>query len=479
MDPDLEFQGRLRDNGASLIAAAALTILVVIVGIGLLAGTESGPLTGATGSGASPAASGVATVHPTPTPAPQPAGPVWSTRDPLTIDPGAYYIAWDSLRVRLEMPAGWSSTDRGATLTNAAGTVTMTFYADRYDPLLVATDVCPLGDDATFVRTGPKASDLVRDLEGQGGIAGPDPVEVIVGTFPATKIVRNELLCRGRGPEGRLIWREDHVTLQCPERREQPCQSGSDGFGLLSGGTATTYVVDVNGRPLVIALGERGASPEDLAAVDAIVASIDIEPVDPVDPATGSSAAARLSLAVDGLPISFTMSAAGWGSPGGISWNKDLVGSQAAEAIVYWTTFPASRSMDPCRRTLGLTSTASAWELADAVAAAPGTDLVSGPVETSVAGHPALHVVVEVRDDAGGCDPGYFYTWPYTFGGAFWQATGAGDTIRVGIVDVDGSQVFVVGATHRDAGPDLVLTETQMAELDREIRAIVASITFD
>ena len=50
-------------------------------------------------------------------------------------------------------------------------------------------------------------------------------------------------------------------------------------------------------------------------------------------------------------------------------------------------------------------------------------------------GKPAKHVVLRVRKDLG-CDPGFFFTWDASWGGAFWKETHAGDTIRVWIVDI-------------------------------------------
>jgi hypothetical protein len=83
-------------------------------------------------------------------------------------------------------------------------------------------------------------------------------------------------------------------------------------------------------------------------------------------------------------------------------------------------------------------------------------------------GYPAKHVVVTVREDAG-CDPGYFFTWPDVRWGALWSATGVGDTIRVWIVDVGSTRLFIEAET----------TEQADSDLEREIQQIVGSIRFD
>ena len=97
-----------------------------------------------------------------------------------------------------------------------------------------------------------------------------------------------------------------------------------------------------------------------------------------------------------------------------------------------------------------------------------GTELVTGPSDVSVGGRSAKHVVLTVREDVG-CDPGYFYTWKDIFGGALWPKTNVGYTIRVWIVDVDGTLLFIAGETNTDAG----------SGLEQEIQQIVDSIRFD
>jgi hypothetical protein len=67
-----------------------------------------------------------------------------------------------------------------------------------------------------------------------------------------------------------------------------------------------------------------------------------------------------------------------------------------------------------------------------------------------------------------GCDPGFFYTWRDVNGGALWTTTGVGATIRVWIVDVDGTRLFIGAATTQEASSDL----------DQEIQQIVGSIRF-
>ena len=153
---------------------------------------------------------------------------------------------------------------------------------------------------------------------------------------------------------------------------------------------------------------------------------------------------------------------------GPISLNKDVYGAQSAEGIIYWTSFPDGDYADPCARLLGPSAGASAAKLATAVSRAPGTKLVKGPSDVTLGGRPAKHVVLTVRENVG-CDPGFFYTWRAVDGGTLWTKTGMGDTIRVWIVTVNRTRLFIAAATNENATPDL----------KKEIQQVVESIRFD
>ena len=170
---------------------------------------------------------------------------------------------------------------------------------------------------------------------------------------------------------------------------------------------------------------------------------------------------------VDGVSFSFTVPSFGWEQFGSISINKSIVGPQGAEGIIFWTS-PDGDNADACADLLSPTVGRSAADLAAAIAAAPGTELVSGPSDVTVGGRAAKHVVLTVREDVG-CDPGYFYTWQDVWWGALWPETNVGDTIRVWIVEVGGTLLFIEAETNQDASSSLV----------DEIEQIVGSIRFD
>jgi hypothetical protein len=185
----------------------------------------------------------------------------------------------------------------------------------------------------------------------------------------------------------------------------------------------------------------------------------------------------RFTVTEDGVQFSFNVPG-GWSRfkslstdklPGGpISLNKSENGAQNAEAIIYWTSFPDGDYADLCARLLSQSTGASAAKLATAVSRAPGTKLVKGPSDVTLGGRPAKHVVLTVRKNVG-CEPGFFYRWRDVDGGALWGRTGVGNTIRVWIVAVNGTRLFIAAATNEDA----------TSRLKKEIQQIVASIRFD
>ena len=188
----------------------------------------------------------------------------------------------------------------------------------------------------------------------------------------------------------------------------------------------------------------------------------------------------RFSRTVANVSFSFSMPA-GW-SPGPLNRrspsrtlyvSQDIVAGQAAEAVFFWTGFPDGGDARLCAKLLSPTVDPSIGDLTAAVATAPGTELVRGPSDVTVGGHPAKHIVLTVREDIG-CGPGFFYTWRDERWGPFWPGTDEGDTIRVWIVDVDGTRLFFEAETRHRAG-----FEYDREQLEQEIQGIVDSIRFD
>ena len=180
----------------------------------------------------------------------------------------------------------------------------------------------------------------------------------------------------------------------------------------------------------------------------------------------GRANVGRHVLTVGDVPLSFRMPAPGWERFGRISLNKSILGPQGAEAMLYWSSFPEGDRADPCGTLVKSPIGPSAADLADAVATAPGTELVKAS-DMTVGGRPARRVILTVREPHR-CNPGFFFTWQDVKGGAFFPRTTVGDTIRVWIVDVRGTRLFFAAVT----------TEQSDSELERQIRAIIGSIRF-
>jgi len=458
---------------ALVIAAGALVVVAAVAGNLLQSpggGGGSAHSAPSAPSSTSPAVTGASpSLARTPADSPE-AGTGYSA-----MNPGRNYIPRRDGWLRVTVPAGWVSVHApgagcpggscplfraGKTITRAAPdgpSPTLTLVLD-HDVTSVVADVCPESGD--LVAVGPTVEDLTTALANQAGVQRAGPIDVTVGRYPARKFVLT-LPSACPGPEGRMIWADATTD-----------GFGLDGFGLLKGGTGTVYVVDAPGDRLVITSLDRGATGEDVAQLDAIIASIEIEasgvgPTGNRDP-QGDLAIGRHSLTVDGVSFSFDVATPGWEQIRSLSINKSTRGPQDAEAIIYWTGFPDGAIAEPCASVLSPTAGRSATDLAGAVAAATGTALRSGPSDVTVGGRAAKHVVLTVRE-AAGCHPGFFHAWPAFSGGAFWWQSDVGDTIRVWVVDVDGTRLFIAGETKKGAGE----------EVEREIDEIVASIQFD
>ncbi len=439
-------------NATRLAIGAAAAVVVAVVGINLL--PSSG---GVGGPGASTSTS------PSPTRAPAGAPAVQGTPGPDTwgeLEPGTHIIGTPQMRIQLTMPAGWSGDETGIGLFPGLWTGMLGLNPIPYEIKYVVTDACAREADVELAAVGPTVDDLATALASQAGIQTSGPTDVAVGGYPAKKLVLKLL------PE-------------CPPRDGLWADaSRTYGLGLRGGETGTVYIVDVEGSRLVIMSSFMvKASAEHVAELEAITASIEIDPVPNAEPLAdvgpaGALPIGRHSLSVDGVPFSFSVPGnvyqRGWFRYRSTYISMDSTGSQGAEAVIYWTGFPDSADMDPCPNLLGLPRDASADTIATRMASAPGTELVSGPTDVIVGGHPAKHVVLTVRESFG-CDPGFFVTWDPAAGGPGWWDTSVGDAIKAWIIDVNGKLFIVVGETTTDASAKLV----------QEVEDIVNSIRFE
>jgi hypothetical protein len=167
------------------------------------------------------------------------------------------------------------------------------------------------------------------------------------------------------------------------------------------------------------------------------------------------------------VPLSFRTRTRGWFKSGRLFVSKSSAGPQGAEAIILWTAIDRGIYAQACGQWWG-SPAGSAADYALSASTSRGTHLVEGPSRVVVGGHAAQHVVFTVQRDVG-CDPGFFHTWRPVEDGPFWTSTEVGDTIRIWLVNVDGTILYIEGDTHEDAGP----------QLEREVQRIVDSIRFD
>jgi hypothetical protein len=188
----------------------------------------------------------------------------------------------------------------------------------------------------------------------------------------------------------------------------------------------------------------------------------------PIHPPGAESALTigRHTLEVEGVQLSFRVPTDGWRRVGSLYLSKSSVGPQGAEAIIYWTTIDGGTYARPCGQWWGAPP-GSAFDYAVSASMGQGRRIETRPVRAMVGGFPGAHVAFTVlRDD--GCDPGYFYRWRPVDGGAFWTSTEVGDVVRIWIVDVGETRIFIEGDTHRGASDRLA----------REVERIVESIRF-
>jgi len=480
MDPDLEFRAQLRDKRAYPLMAAALLMLAAVVGISLLPSNG-----GAEGRGLA--------VPPSPSPAPARSTSPSSAAtgpgsDPISrqIVPGGWSMTWAQGWIRLSVPAGWSWTD--GPVAGAARTIykgdddgvgnapTLTVQ----DVTLVAANPCAM--PRSFEEVGPTVEDLTTALTtalaDRAGIESVGPTDVVLGGYAAKRLV---LTIPGSCPdpgEGTLIW-EDVM---------------GSGFGVLEGGTATIYIVDVDGERLVITSHYRGASAGDVAELEAIIDSIDVEVAPPslpppefpveedwVFPPAGELAPGWYPAIVgsnqpnpaspSGFGFLFYVPTSGWISSGpdaeGMGGSISKGTALSADGAVIRFSNPDRVHADPCTHTLGPPVGESVDDLVAAMATIPGID-VTGPFHFGLKYSTAKHLVLTVRDDIA-CEPQDFYLWHDEVEGPR-SAAALGSKIQVWIFNPNNRPIFgrivIEAETYEGAGP----------EIEREIRQIVYSI---
>jgi hypothetical protein len=175
----------------------------------------------------------------------------------------------------------------------------------------------------------------------------------------------------------------------------------------------------------------------------------------------GSIEAGRHSMVRSGKSFSVEMPS-GWISHLGVR----IYTFSGQAAFIFWGDPPANVYADPCtKEPLDPPAGDTPAELAAAVSSIPGTDLVGGPSDLTIDGHPAKLVTIRIREDVD-CAPGEFLLWyreaDGPAGGRWPDALG--DTINVWIIDVDGTIVWIDGEASSSTTPALQETMRQIVE---------------
>lgn len=210
----------------------------------------------------------------TPTAQPSSTGtPSATVRPPVPgvgpIEPGTYSRrgAITGVPFTFTMPAGWVGENSGITLSKRVGEPGREVSLNVYVIADIFTDAC-LGSEEDRQEVGETTDDLIRALMEQRNGAVISPIDIIIDGYPATRLdltVPAELdltTCRPPGPIGIQVW-QDIVGKY---------------FVLLADGGASLYVADIGGGRLVLtAAWSNGSSPDDIAEMEAIVDSIQID----------------------------------------------------------------------------------------------------------------------------------------------------------------------------------------------------------
>jgi hypothetical protein len=271
------------------------------------------------------------------------------------------------------------------------------------------------------------------------------------------------------------------------ERRRESLRLPGNATAWLAVAMAAVFVVAIVGTGLVPSFGAVGGGSPMFSPSPSPTPTPTPTPTPPPTPTNSPTAATApdpsepYSIRADGMPFSVRLPAPyagnGWEVYGDLLVSKSIAGPQGAEGVVYWAGFPDGADADPC-----INAPIERWSpatVADYIASAPGTELVTAPQAVTVGGLPATYVEVVVRDDRAGCDPGFFYNWKAQTGGAMWAKALPGDTVRVWLVVVADRLLFIAGMTHRELSPGTAITDAGRARLEQEIQQIVDSIRFE
>ena len=240
----------MNNNIVRVGIAAAVIVLVVIVGINFLPGPNTG---------SSPEAT------PSPSAQSSPVSLPFTTAS-NSLEAGRYRLlgeTWAPVDLTLTVPAGWNQDSLGVAKNPDSDTG---LSLQAWVVTQVYTDTCAA--DGQLLPIGPSVDDLVNALEALGGAEVSPPVESTVGGSPATLVG--------------LLFAEDINLADCRVPALQVWKDAEDenyNAGV-PGSSQSIYVMDVQDQTVAIVTTgcTTSASAADLAELEAIIDSIQIEP---------------------------------------------------------------------------------------------------------------------------------------------------------------------------------------------------------
>jgi hypothetical protein len=215
-----------------------------------------------------------------------------------------------------------------------------------------------------------------------------------------------------------------------------------------------------------------GPSPTPLVTpVPTPSAELTAEPTEKVDvvPPPGELAIGRHPLNLEGLPMTFEITQAGWSSNGIFGFDKPPTFDPAGAGFIVWEDDADGIFSDPCAQEEAPPAGPTALDMAEAIASVPGVEVVTAPRAITIDGQEGVEVVIRIPDELP-CDPTEYYLWyDTTIPGNARYASDLGMQIHVWIIDVDGHRVQLDAETYAGA----------KRAIRNEVEAIANSLQFE
>jgi hypothetical protein len=240
-------------NNVTRVAIAAAAVLVLaVIGYNLL------PRSGGVGGQPTPAP----TATPAETPTPTPTYPALNGQATLA---GRYTVGELQSQVTVQVPAGWS-TDTDWVVIGPKGNAAPAGMAVRFYTVANAFKNPRSINDGVFdPPVGPTAADLASAIVGDPAWAATQTADVTIDDRQAKHVQFTVPASSGLGSDGRFLM----FGIA-----DQP-----DTWGFALGQVFDLYIVDVGAERVVIdAFHYPGTSATDLAAQQAVIASIQFNP---------------------------------------------------------------------------------------------------------------------------------------------------------------------------------------------------------